>query len=159
MKTKNYRIKNNCRNTSHRNTVRRSGFTLVEVMVVLFILLSIAAIAVVNVLGARERANVESTKGYVKALASALELYSVHVGRFPTAEQGLNALMDAPGDLPDPSKWSGPYLKDSAQTVDPWGSPFQYTSPGQRSRDGFDVWSFGPDGTDGTEDDIGNWSK
>lgn len=146
-------------NTKRIPNRRRHGFTLVEVMVVLFILLAIASIAVVSVQGSRERANVDKTKVYVRALGSALELYQVHVGRFPTTEQGLDALLNPPSDLPDPSKWSGPYLKDNAETHDAWGSPYQYVSPGSRSRDGYDVWSLGPDMTDGTEDDIGNWSK
>ncbi|MCL2742765.1 MAG: type II secretion system major pseudopilin GspG [Planctomycetaceae bacterium] len=160
MKTNSRFYKNNFRrNNFRKGNSHRGGFTLVEVMIVLFILLSIAAVGVVAVLNARERANIDSTQAYIRALASALDLYSAHVGRFPTPEQGLNALMEAPGDLPDPSKWSGPYLKDSARTEDPWGNPYQYTAPGQRSRDGYDVWSFGPNGIDGDDDDIGNWSK
>lgn len=138
---------------------RQRGFTLVEVMVVLFILLAIASVAVVSVQGSRERANIDKTKVYIRALGSALELYQVHVGRFPTTEQGLDALLNPPSDLADPGKWSGPYLKDNAETHDAWGSPYQYVSPGTHSRDGYDVWSLGPDMTDGTEDDIGNWTK
>jgi general secretion pathway protein G len=135
------------------------GFTLIEVLIVFFILLALASAAVVAYQGTREKAKIDQTHLYIKALSEAIELYQVHVGRFPTTEQGLNALLNPPSDLTNPAKWSGPYLKDSAATEDPWGGPYQYASPGTRTRDGFDVWSLGPDGTDGTEDDIGNWTK
>jgi general secretion pathway protein G len=135
------------------------GFTLIEVLTVLFIILALASAAVVAYRGTQEKAKVDQTNLYVKALSSALELYQAHVGRFPTTEQGLNALLNPPSDLPNPAKWSGPYLKDNAATEDPWGNPYQYVCPGTRTRDGFDVWSLGPDGADNTEDDIGNWTK
>jgi general secretion pathway protein G len=142
-----YRLK-----TSH-------GFTLIEVLVVLFILASLASVSVVAYQGRMAKVRVDQTTIYIKTLTSAIESYELAVGRFPTTEQGLNALLTPPSDLPNPAKWSGPYLKDNAPTEDPWGSPYQYVCPGTRTRDGFDVWSRGPDGNDGTEDDIGNWTK
>lgn len=146
-------------NVLRRQKGDRSAFTLVEVMLVLVIILAIAGLAIVAIPNMRESANIRQAQGYVKALSTALELYQVDVGRFPTSDQGLNALLDAPQDLSDPSKWRGPYLKDNAQTHDPWDNPYQYESPGSRSRAGYEVWSFGPDGTNGTDDDIGNFSK
>jgi general secretion pathway protein G len=143
---------------SHRSQTPQ-GFTLIEVLVVFFILLALASAAVVAYRGTLERAKVDQTILYVKTLAGAIEYYQTHVGRFPTTEQGLGALLNPPSDLPNPAKWSGPYLKDSAATEDPWGSPYQYVCPGTRTRDGFDVWSLGPDGADNTDDDIGNWTK
>lgn len=138
---------------------QRRGFTLMEVLVVLFILLAISSVMVVSIRGTRERAKVDETLLYVRTLATQVGVYEAHVGRLPTTEQGLNALLEAPADLSNPSKWGGPYLTGNAKTSDPWGNPYQYVCPGSRSSDGFDVWSFGPDGIDGTEDDIGNWTK
>ncbi|MDR3199405.1 MAG: type II secretion system major pseudopilin GspG [Planctomycetaceae bacterium] len=135
------------------------GFTLIEVLTVIFILLVLASAAVVAYRGTQEKANIDSTVLYVKNLSSALEMYQAHVGRFPTTEQGLSALLNPPSDLSNPARWSGPYLKDSAAAVDPWGNPYQYVCPGTRTRDGYDIWSFGPDGNDNTDDDIGNWTK
>lgn len=135
------------------------GFTLIEVMVVLFILLAMAGAGVVAVRGQQERANRNNTLLYVRSLSTAIELYQAGIGVLPTSDQGLNALLEAPSDLPDPTKWDGPYLRDNFQTHDPWGNPYQYQAPGERSRDGYDVWSFGPDGITGTDDDIGNWTK
>ena len=145
------------RNRSKRKS--RSAFTLIEVMIVLFILLSLAGVGIVTVLNTYENSKKKNAELYVKAMADACDFYRLSVGRYPSTEQGLNALLEAPQDLPDPSKWDGPYLKDSVQTHDPWGSPYQYAYPGTHSRDGCDVWSLGPDGVDGNEDDIGNWKK
>jgi general secretion pathway protein G len=70
----------------------------------------------------------------------------------------LSALMTPPGDLANPAKWKGPYL-EKAIPADPWGRPFQYAAPGKHNPQSFDVWSLGPDGADGTEDDVGNWAQ
>ena len=148
-----------CSDKIRRRSIRVQGFTLIEVIVVLFILLALMAVAVRSYWGIQEKAQRDSTQLYVNALADAVRYYQVTVGRFPTTEQGLNALLNPPDDLPDPAKWAGPYLKDNVQTHDPWGNPYKYVSPGTRTREGFDVWSLGPDGIDGTEDDIGNWTK
>ncbi len=144
---------------THKNSRSRRGFTLAEVLVVLFILVTLASVSILAVRGTRERAKVDQAGLLIKAFVAGIGLYEAHIGRPPTTEQGLDALLNPPADLSDPSKWAGPYLTDSVQTTDPWGSPYQYVSPGTRTRDGFDVWSLGPDGMDGTEDDIGNWTK
>ncbi len=137
----------------------RRGFTLAEVLVVLFILVILASVSIVAVQGIRERAKVDQAGLIIKGFVSAIQTYEAHVGRPPTTDQGLAALLEAPQDLANPAKWSGPYLTDNVSDTDPWGSPYQYVSPGTRTRDGFDVWSVGPDGQEGTEDDIGNWTK
>jgi general secretion pathway protein G len=138
---------------------RSGGFTLIEIMIVLFILLALVAAMVGAYQGRMNKANYQTTLLYVQTLATQLDMYQVDIGHFPTTEQGLNALLDAPSDLANPAKWAGPYLKDNAKTNDPWNNPYQYCCPGVRSRSGYDVWSLGPDQTDGTEDDIGNWTK
>ncbi len=136
---------------AHRNQRNRRGFTLAEVLVVVFILVTLASVSIVAVQGIRERAKVDQAGLLIKGFVTALQTYEAHVGRPPTTEQGLAALLNAPGDLANPDKWSGPYLTDSAKDLDPWDNPFQYVSPGTKTRDGYDVWSFGPDGMDGTE--------
>ena len=87
---------------------------------------------------------------------SALQMYEMSIGSYPTTAQGLQALRTAPQELANPSKWDGPYL-DRDIPRDPWDTPYQYCSPGIHNPKSFDVWSFGPDGTNGTPDDIGNW--
>ena len=82
-------------------------------------------------------------------------MFELDCGSFPSGAQGLDALRMPPPDVP-PGKWNGPYL-DSAVPLDPWGSPYQYMFPGSRNPDSYDLWSCGPDGMNGTEDDIGNW--
>ncbi len=81
-----------------------------------------------------------------------LASYRMDTGNYPSAGEGLQALVQKPSANED---WRGPYLDDIPK--DPWGNPYQYQFPGTRSNKGYDVWSFGPDGVDGTSDDIGNW--
>jgi general secretion pathway protein G len=87
----------------------------------------------------------------VDAIAQLMEQYHIDVGVFPASQQGIDALFTAPADLADTGKWAGPYSKKQIEP-DPWSHPYQYESTG----DTFKVWSWGPDGQDGTEDDITN---
>lgn len=90
---------------------------------------------------------------------SAFKMYELAIGSYPSTTQGFQALRFKPQDLADSSKWDGPYL-DRDVPKDPWGNPYQYAYPGTHNGpDGFDVWSFGPDMTNGTPDDIGNWNQ
>lgn len=149
--------------TSDSSRARRrrtaSAFTLIEVMIVLFILLSLTGIGVISFRSSQERARRQEAQAYVRVLDQAVDMYQLHVGRFPTTEQGLNSLLNPPADLSDPNKWDGPYLKDNAKTLDPWDNPYEYAFPGTNNRNGCDIWSWGPDGISGTEDDIGNWTN
>ena len=135
----------------------RIGFTLLEVIVVLFIIAAIAAFAVREVIVRREAAKIDSAGIYVRLLEDAVNIYIVDVGSPPTTEQGLAALVSPPQDLQNPGAWRGPYIKSNASSRDPWGSDYQYVRPGPRSGGLFDIWSLGPDGVDGTDDDIGTW--
>lgn len=142
--------------TNRRNrSPHRGGFTLLEVMVVLFILVTIAGLAVVVMTGQREAANRRAAFTYVKLLANAVDQYDMQAGHPPTSEQGIAALISKPPDLSD-GKWAGPYIKDNAKSTDPWGIEYRYASPGRDGRS-FDIWSCGPDRIDGTDDDIGSW--
>lgn len=139
---------------STRNTRRRSGFTLMEVLLVLAILGVIMTMVVPKVLGRQQHANADATRVSIGGLSQALKLYSLdHSGQFPASADGLSTLLRAP-DARDP-RWRGPYLEK--EPVDAWGNPFQYEFPGRRNPDSFDISSAGPDGTHGTADDIGNW--
>jgi general secretion pathway protein G len=136
---------------------RRRGFTLMEVLLVLVILAILGSLAALSYDAINRRANKKAAESQIGLFKTPLQMYQMAIGSFPTTTQGLEALRSAPGDLPNSSKWDGPYL-DSAVPMDSWGNPYQYVSPGEHNRDGYDVWSFGPDGVNGTDDDIGNWS-
>jgi general secretion pathway protein G len=135
---------------------RRSGFTLMEVMLVLLILAILASGAGLAYQRIHRRANINAAAAQVGALKTPLQAYQLSIGNFPSTAQGLQALRNPPPDLPNQAKWDGPYI-DSDVPLDPWDNPYQYMSPGVRNPDGFDLWSFGPDGMNGTQDDIGNW--
>ena len=143
--------------TNRRNrSPRRSGFTLIEVMVVLFILVTMAGLAVVAVQGRLDLANRRAAYTYIKSLETAVKGYELDMGRPPTTEQGLQALVTVPADAPNPGSWAGPYIESTATSKDPWRNDYQYMSPGRDGRS-FDIWSVGYDGIDGTDDDIGSW--
>jgi len=125
-------------------------------MVVLFILITMAALAVTAVRGTQKQAQRRTAFTYVKTLERAVDLYALDIGQPPTSQQGLGALISPPDDLPNPDAWGGPYIKDTATSKDPWGNNYQYASPGREGRE-FEIWSFGPDRIDGTLDDIGTW--
>jgi general secretion pathway protein G len=103
-------------------------------------------------------AAIAAAKTQIEALQQAIAAYQLSVGNLPTAAQGLEALRHPPADLPNPSKWDGPYLQKEVP-LDPWNNPYRYMAPGAHNPDSFDVWSFGPDGMHGTDDDIGTWAQ
>jgi len=135
---------------------RQDGFTLMEVMLVLLIMAILASSAGLAYQKIHRRANINAAATQVGALKTPLQAYQLSIGNFPTTAQGLQALRTPPSDLPNPAKWDGPYL-DGDVPLDPWDNPYQYMCPGVHNPDGFDVWSLGPDGINGTQDDIGNW--
>jgi general secretion pathway protein G len=134
---------------------RRAGFTLMEVLLVMVIIVMLGAFVGVAIRNAQGQANVNAAKAQIQQLQSPLDLYRLNINSYPSTSQGLAALEAAPGDIANQSKWQGPYL-DKPVPLDPWDNPYQYMSPGNRNAD-YDLWSFGPDGQDGTADDIGNW--
>ena len=134
---------------------RQSGFTLIELMVVLAIIGVLAALIVPNVLGRADDARITAARTDVGNLMQALKLYRLDNQRFPTGEQGLNALILKPTTEPVPGNWK-PYLDKLPN--DPWGRPYQYMNPGIKGE--VDVLSFGADGKAGGEGnnaDIGSW--
>ena len=134
---------------------KQRGFTLIELMVVLAIIGILASLVVPNILGRADDARMTAAKTDVGNLMQALKLYKLDNQRFPTPEQGLQALVTKPTTEPVPTNWKS-YL-DKLPT-DPWGKPYQYLNPGLKSE--VDVMSWGADGQTGGEGvnaDIGSW--
>lgn len=134
---------------------RRAGFTLIELMVVLVIIGVLAALIVPNVLDRTDDARATAARTDIGNLMQALKLYKLDNQRYPSAEQGLQALIARPSTSPVPGNWR-PYLEKLPN--DPWGNPYQYLNPGVRGE--IDVMSFGADsqsGGEGKNADIGSW--
>ncbi|RMH58536.1 MAG: type II secretion system protein GspG [Candidatus Hydrogenedentota bacterium] len=128
-----------------------SGFTLAEILVVVVIIGILAAFVLPRFVGKTEEARLTAARGEIAALATALRNYNIDHDRFPTTDEGLEALLKKDKD------GHGPYLeKTTAVPTDPWGNPYHYLQPGEHNYD-YDLWSSGPDGLSGTDDDIGNW--
>jgi len=134
------------------------GFTLIEIMVVVVILAVLAALIVPRVMSRPDEARVVAAQQDVRALVQALKLYRLDNQRYPTTEQGLDALVKPPALPPLPANWkAGGYLERLPR--DPWGNAYQYLNPGIRAE--VDVFSFGADGVAGGEGfdaDVGSWS-
>ncbi|MFN3732428.1 type II secretion system major pseudopilin GspG [Comamonas testosteroni] len=131
------------------------GFTLIELMVVLVIIGVLAALIVPNVLDRADDARVTAAKTDIANINQALKLYRLDNQRYPTAEQGLQALVAKPTTGPAPQNWK-PYLEKLPN--DPWGNPYQYLNPGVKGP--IDIMSFGADGKaggEGKDADIGSW--
>ena len=128
------------------------GFTLVEMLLVVTIIGILAALVIPRIAGtsetAREKAAYADIKGGIK---TAIDRYEVENGTYPKT---LQDLITRPGDA---KNWSGPYLDELPK--DPWGNPYVYVFPGRNNPNGYDLYSMGRDGQDGTADDIGNWTK
>jgi general secretion pathway protein G len=97
--------------------------------------------------------------GQIVNYAAALDLYQLDNSTLPTTKQGLQALIKKPTDPPFPPNWHGPYLMPPTLRKDPWGRDYIYRNPGQHNTNGYDLYSMGRDGIDGSQDNIGNWQK
>ncbi len=133
----------------------QAGFTLVELLVVLIILGLIAAFAAPQVIKFVGGAKTDSAKIQIERLSGVLDLYRLQVGRYPSDDESLNALMEQPADAPN---WDGPYLKKADSLIDPWGQPYLYRFPGEYGD--YDLYSLGADGQEGGEgenQDLTSW--
>jgi len=136
------------------------GFTLVEMMLVVIIIATLAAMVVPHFAGRAQEAKIAAaTSDIQSSIASALDLYEADNGAYPTTEQGLPALMAPPSIAPVPQRWRGPYIKKKGGLNDPWGNPYRYASPGTHNSGDYDLYSLGPSGTEGGSDNITNWDN
>ncbi|WP_201158882.1 type II secretion system major pseudopilin GspG [Klebsiella michiganensis] len=134
---------------------RQRGFTLLEIMVVIVILGVLASLVVPNLMGNKEKADRQKVVSDLVALEGALDMYKLDNSRYPTTEQGLQALVSAPSAEPHARNYpEGGYIRPLPQ--EPWGRYYQLLSPGQHGQ--VDIFSLGPDGVPESNDDIGNWT-
>jgi general secretion pathway protein G len=132
------------------------AFTLIEIMVVVVILGILAATIIPQFMTTTYDAKVSAAQGHIAVINSAVQRFFIHMDRYPSMEEGLKVLMEAPAG--EEGKWRGPYIDQLRK--DPWGNPYEYRIPGTHHPSGFDIWSRGDDAKDGGEGkglDIGNW--
>jgi general secretion pathway protein G len=142
----------------HQPHQRTRGFTLIEIMAVVLIIGMLTGMVGLAVWRNVDKSRINTTRSQIKLLEGVLEAYRMDTATFPSTEQGLAALVNPPSDArnADPSG----YLSERRVPPDGWGNPFQYQYPGEHNPHGFDLWSYGSDGTPGGEGnnaDIGNW--
>ncbi|MBL4883661.1 MAG: type II secretion system protein GspG [Planctomycetaceae bacterium] len=158
----------------------RHGFTLIELLIVMAILVLLVSMVGPRLLGSKAKADINATKIQIGMFQASLERYAIDMNTFPTKEQGLEAMISEPsgdssggsddggddlelegddfGSSGGGSNWDGPYLKADTLPNDAWGNSFGYEFPATHNRQGIpDIWSFGPDGQENTEDDITSW--
>jgi general secretion pathway protein G len=133
-----------------------SGFTLIELMLVMVILATMAAIVLPKFTGRSKQAKITAAKTQISQLEVALDAFEIDLSRYPTTTEGLRALVERPAS--EAEGWQQPYLKRDVPN-DPWGNEYAYRCPGQYNEDGYDLYSLGPDGKLGGDDDITNWSQ
>lgn len=133
---------------------RQSAFTLVEMLLVLVIIGTLAAIVVPKIAGKGEQARVTAAHTQITSIGTALDMFEVDNGYYPKGKDGLNDLLQAPRDA---QSWKGPYLKSDVP-LDPWGHAYVYECPGKHNPTGYDLYSVGPDGQAGNDDDIASWN-
>jgi general secretion pathway protein G len=137
-----------------------AGFTLLEILIVVMIVGLLMSFVATRFLSRTTEAKIQLAETQLRQLQQALELYKLDNGRYPTAEQGLDALVHEPAAEPRPKRYPpGGYL-EGKQLRDPWDNPVQYLIPGQHNAHSYDLFSYGPDGTEGGEgenQDIVNW--
>jgi len=134
--------------------LRTAGFTLLELLVVLVILGLLAAVATPQVLDYLDRARTQSASIQINNLSTALDLYRLDVGRYPSAQEGLDSLVTAPAGV---TTWFGPYVKKQEMLIDPWGHPYNYRIPGKNGA--YDIYTLGADnavGGEGENQDLTN---
>lgn len=136
-----------------RRASTESGFTLIEVLLVVVIIGILAAIVAPKLVGRSEDARIAAAQADLKSLSTALGMYELDNGFFPTTEQGLKALIEQPAGEPEPLKWKK-YLDRNDLPNDPWGHEYVFKNPGEINVEGYDLFSVGKDGQEGTEDDV-----
>lgn len=141
--------------SKRRRTRDSSGFTLIELMIVMAIIALLAAFVAPRFLGKKEQAEVQAARAQIEMFGTALDAFRLDVGRYPTTEEGLDALIHKPASA---DRWDGPYLRKELIPTDPWKNPYLYKSPGDHGA--YDIISYGADKTPGGEGnnrDINSW--
>ena len=134
---------------------RERGMTLIEILVVLVLIGVVLGIVGGNFIGKGEKAKADAAKIEIGQISQTLDLYKLEIGRYPTTQEGLQALISAPAGV---TNWNGPYWKKSTLPKDPWGNEYRYSAPGQHGP--YDIMSYGADGKEGGEGankDILSW--
>lgn len=135
---------------------RKGGFTLIEMLLVIAIIGLLAGVTIMNLDKIFGGSSEDIARLWVnETIKTPLTAYRVHVGRYPSSEEGLDALIHKPEKAGN--RWKGPYVEKLP--ADPWGRPYQYRYPGIKNKESYDVWSMGPSGRDGADDNIGNWEQ
>ncbi len=122
------------------------GMTLIEILVVLVLIAVVMGVVGGNFLGKGEKAKADAAKIEIGQIGQTLDLYKLEIGRYPTTQEGLQALLTAPSGV---ANWNGPYWKNATLPKDPWGNEYKYMSPGAKSV--YDIVSYGSDGKEGGE--------
>jgi general secretion pathway protein G len=141
--------------TQFKHRARQAGFTLIELLVVLVILGLLASLVGPRVMKHLGESKTQTAMLQIEELSSALDVYRLEVGSYPSNDQGLTALVENPGNVP---QWNGPYLRKKTIRQDPWGNEYNYTYPGENGD--FDLYSLGADnseGGDGEDQDVLGW--
>ena len=141
---------------TNRRRDRRDAFTLIELLLVLVILSVLAAVVVPKFTKRSEQARITAARTDIARLSSCLDMFEIDTGRYPTDQEGLEALLDEPSNV---RGWHGPYIGGQSVPKDPWGMEYVYECPGDKNTESYDLYSFGPDTQEGTDDDIDNWSE
>ncbi|MBN2455178.1 MAG: type II secretion system major pseudopilin GspG [Sedimentisphaerales bacterium] len=134
---------------------KKGGFTLIELLLVLVILAALATIVVPKFTRRSEQAKVTAAMTDIANLEVAMDAFEIDTSRYPTTSEGLKALVEQPSNA---DGWKGPYIKRGVPK-DPWGNAYTYKQPGQHNELGYDLYSAGPDGQQGNDDDITNWTE
>jgi general secretion pathway protein G len=147
-------MKTQIRNPKSETQNRRRAFTLVEMMLVVMIIGILAALVIPKIAGKSEQARETAAHADIYGgIKTALDSFEVDNGFYP---KSLQDLLVAPSNA---KNWHGPYLDPATLPIDPWGNPYVYYFPGKHNLNGYDLLSVGPDGKEGGDDDIGNWTK
>ena len=147
--------------TRRRPSRQLRGFTLIEILIVIALILALGGLVLINLLPAKGRADIDLQRVQFDQIDGAMEQFKLNMNRYPSEEEGLAALTskDSIADDADKANWRGPYLKE-AITKDKWNHDLVYHFPGQiRGEEYYDLISFGPDGQEGTADDITNHDR
>jgi len=131
-----------------------AGFTLLEIMLVVVIMGILMTVAVVKLGGKTKQAQIAAAQADINTFKTSLGLLEMDCGSYPATDQGLQALVTQPSNC---TNWKGPYIESGKIKDDPWSHKYIYKCPGEKLPHSFDLYSAGPDGVEGNDDDIGNW--